>query len=285
MNTPTELKTEPETDRAGEFGEVAAPAVVDQFEPLATGAAAGAAGATGANQAAAGATGAKQAVAGAAGANQASAGAAGADHADPTGPSEDAVELDGLALDEPARLRAAVEAVLFVSDAALTVTDLAVSLRRPEPEVHAALAAIGADLDRRDAGIELRELAGGFRFSTRTEVAPAVERFLRDGQRSKLSQAALETLAVVAYRQPVTRGRIAAIRGVSVDGVIRTLLGRGLVAEVGVDADSQAGLYATTDLFLDKIGLAGLDELPSLAPLLPDLGDLDADDGVDFDAF
>ena len=207
---------------------------------------------------------------------------AGNDEAAPPAESE---ELDTLGLDDPARLRAAVEAVLFVSDAALSITDLAVSLRRPEPDVRAALGAIAADLDQRGAGIELRELAGGFRFSTRTEVAPAVERFLRDGQRTKLSQAALETLAVVAYRQPVTRGRIAAIRGVSVDGVIRTLLSRGLIAEVGVDADSQAGLYATTDLFLDKIGLAGLDELPSLAPLLPDLDDLNADDGVDFDAF
>ena len=159
------------------------------------------------------------------------------------------------------------------------------SLRVPEPSVRLALDAIGAELDDRAAGIELRELAGGYRFSTRSAVAPAVERFLRDGQRTRLSQAALETLAVIAYRQPVTRGRIAAIRGVSVDGVIRTLLSRGLVAEVGVDADSQAGLYATTDLFLDKIGLTGLDELPSLAPLLPDLNDLDADDGVDFDAF
>ena len=194
-------------------------------------------------------------------------------------------ELDGLGLDDPGRLRAAIEAVLFVSDAALSATDLAVALRVPEPPVHDALTAIGAELDGRSAGLELRELAGGYRLSTRSAVAPAVERFLRDGQRTKLSQAALETLAVIAYRQPVTRGRIAAIRGVSVDGVIRTLLGRGLVAEVGVDADSQAGLYATTDLFLDKIGLSGLDELPSLAPLLPDLDDLNSDDGVDFDAF
>jgi segregation and condensation protein B len=197
----------------------------------------------------------------------------------------DDLDLDDLGLHEPALLQAAVEAVLFVCDAALSTTDLAVALRRPEADVRAALAAIATGLDQRQAGVELRELAGGFRFSTRSEVAPAVERFLRDGQRTKLSQAALETLAVVAYRQPVTRGRIAAIRGVSVDGVIRTLLSRGLIAEVGVDADSQAGLYATTDLFLDKIGLTGLDELPSLAPLLPDLDDLNADDGVDFNAF
>ena len=200
-------------------------------------------------------------------------------------PTDPNAELDELGLDDPARLRAAIEGVLFVSDVALSPTDLAVSLRVPEPDVRVALDAIGTELDARSAGIELRELAGGYRFSTRSAVAPAVERFLRDGRRTKLSQAALETLAVIAYRQPVTRGRIAAIRGVSVDGVIRTLLSRGLVAEVGVEADSQAGLYSTTDLFLDKIGLTGLDELPSLAPLLPNLDDLDADDGVDFDAF
>ncbi len=200
-------------------------------------------------------------------------------------PTDPNAELDELGLADPALLRAAIEGVLFVSDVALSPTDLAVSLRVPEPDVRVALDAIGTELDARSAGIELRELAGGYRFSTRSAVAPAVERFLRDGQRTKLSQAALETLAVIAYRQPVTRGRIAAIRGVSVDGVIRTLLSRGLVDEVGVEADSQAGLYSTTDLFLDKIGLTGLDELPSLAPLLPNLDDLDADDGVDFDAF
>ena len=194
-------------------------------------------------------------------------------------------ELDTLGLHEPARLRAAVEAVLFVTDGPLTAIDLAVSLRVPEPAVTASLQTIAAELDERGAGVELRELAAGYRYSTRSEVAPAVERFLRDGQRTKLSQAALETLAVVAYRQPVTRARIGAIRGVSVDGVIRTLLSRGLIAEVGVEAESQAGLYSTTDLFLDKIGLGGLDELPSLAPLLPDLNDLDSEDGVDFDAF
>jgi segregation and condensation protein B len=97
-----------------------------------------------------------------------------------------------------------------------------------------------------------------------------VERFVVDGARSKLSQAALETLAVIAYRQPVTRARVSAIRGVGVDGVMRTLLSRGLVEEVGTDPDSGGGLYVTTPLFLERLGLRGLDELPELAPLLPE---------------
>jgi len=105
---------------------------------------------------------------------------------------------------------------------------------------------------------------------------PAVEQFLQDGQRSRLSQAALETLAVIAYRQPVTRSRISAIRGVNVDGVVRTLLARGLIVEVGTEHETGAGLFGTTDLFLERMGLDSLDELPSLAPLLPDVDGLDA---------
>lgn len=198
-------------------------------------------------------------------------------------PSTD--ELAGLGLDQQGPLRAAVEAVLFVADAAISLTDLAVGLRRPAQEVQAALASLAAQLDDRGAGTELRELAGGYRLYTRTEVAPAVELFLRDAARTRLSAAALETLAVIAYRQPVARSRIAAIRGVAVDAVVRTLLSRGLVTEVGVDPDSGAGLYATTELFLEKIGVTGLDQLPSLAPLLPGVEDLDADDGLDLDAY
>jgi segregation and condensation protein B len=194
-------------------------------------------------------------------------------------------ELDQLGLDDPRILQSAVEAVLFVSDVPLATVDIAAALRRPEPEVDRALHDLGADLDDRQAGTELREVAGGYRLYTRSDLAPAVERFLRDGQRTRLTQASLETLAVIAYRQPVTRGRVAAIRGVNVDGVVRTLLSRGLVTEVGTDPDTGAGLYATTDLFLEKIGVGGLDELPSLGPLLPDLDDLDATDGLDLDAY
>jgi segregation and condensation protein B len=116
----------------------------------------------------------------------------------------------------------------------------------------------------------LRRVGDGWRLYTRDEHAVAVERWLGEGQRSRLSQAALETLAVIAYRQPVTRARISAIRGVGVDGVMRTLLARGLVHEVGADPDTGGGLYGTTPLFLERLGLTGLDELPALAPLLPE---------------
>jgi segregation and condensation protein B len=108
------------------------------------------------------------------------------------------------------------------------------------------------------------------RLYTRPAQAPQVERFLRDGQRGRLTQAALETLAVIAYRQPVTRARVSAIRGVNVDGVVRTLTARGLVAEVGQDPESGAILYGTTPFFLEKLGLRSLEELPPLAPYLPE---------------
>jgi len=109
-------------------------------------------------------------------------------------------------------------------------------------------------------------------------VSAQVEVFLQDGQRTRLTQAALETLAVISYRQPVTRARVSAIRGVNVDGVVRTLLTRGLIVEVGSDPDTGGGLFRTTDLFLEKMGLQSLDELPSLAPLLPELDGIDTDE-------
>jgi segregation and condensation protein B len=177
---------------------------------------------------------------------------------------------------EPGRLRAALEAILFVVEAPVTVTALATAVQQPTVEVAAALDELRASYDERDAGVELREVSGGVRIYTRPEHAEAVEQFLQEGQRSRLTQAALETLAVIAYRQPVTRSRVSAIRGVNVDGVVRTLLARGLIVEVGTDPDTGAGLFRTTDLFLEKMGLNSLDELPSLAPLLPDIEGLDA---------
>jgi segregation and condensation protein B len=171
----------------------------------------------------------------------------------------------------------AVEAVLFVSDAPLAVVALAAGLSAPIGDVAAALDALSADYAERGAGIELREVAGGVRLFTREEAAPAVERFLRDGQRARLTRAALETVAVIAYRQPVTRSRISAIRGVNVDGVIRTLLSRGLIVEIGTDSDTGGILYGTTEVFLEKMGLGSLDELPSLAPLLPEIDTVDID--------
>lgn len=180
-------------------------------------------------------------------------------------------------LPDPALLGAAVEAILFVVEAPVTPAAIATALRTPEPEVVAAIHALRRQYDERGAGIEVRDVAGGVRLYTRPSIAAQVEVFLQDGQRSRLTQASLETLAVVAYRQPITRARVSAVRGVNVDGVIRTLLSRGLVVEVGTDPDTGGGLLRTTELFLEKMGMTSLEELPSLAPLLPDL------DGLDFD--
>lgn len=175
-------------------------------------------------------------------------------------------------------LAAALEAVLFVVDTPVSVTALAAALQQPTAEVEQALEALRSGYDERGAGVEVREVAGAVRIFTRSAYAEHVEAFLQDGQRSRLSQAALETLAVIAYRQPVTRGRVSAIRGVNVDGVVRTLLSRGLVVEVGSDPETGGGLYRTTELFLERMGLQSLDELPSLAPLLPDIDGLEYDE-------
>ncbi|SFO61573.1 segregation and condensation protein B [Geodermatophilus obscurus] len=177
---------------------------------------------------------------------------------------EPEVELD------PVELRGGLEALLFVADGPVDEEMLAAALRVPRARVRAALAELAAGYDERRAGMELRRAGEGWRLYTREEFAPVVERHLTGAARSRLTQAALETLAVIAYRQPVTRARVAAIRGVGVDGVMRTLLSRGLVAEVGTDPDSGGGLYGTTPLFLERLGLTGLHELPPLAPLLPD---------------
>lgn len=195
----------------------------------------------------------------------------------------DAAEPDPA--DEPAdqlldadRLRCAVEAVLLVVDEPVGAAELAQALSVGPPQVVAALEALRAEYDAGRRGIDLREVAGGWRMYTREDFARYVRRFTLDGQQSRLTQAALETLAVIAYRQPVTRGRVSSIRGVGVDGVIRTLLSRGLIEECGTDTATQGGLFRTTGLFLEKLGLRGIDELPELAPLLPDHTDLSEED-------
>ncbi|HSV65824.1 MAG TPA: SMC-Scp complex subunit ScpB [Mycobacteriales bacterium] len=174
-------------------------------------------------------------------------------------------------LADPARLRSAVEAVLFVVDKPIAAVELAQVLDVPRPAVDRALGDLTRDYDEQGRGFALREVAGGWRVYTRESFAPYVERYILDGQQTRLTQAALETLAVVAYRQPVTRSRISAIRGVSVDGVIRTLLTRGLIEECGSEPETGGLLYRTTPLFMEKLGLQSLEELPSLAPLLPEL--------------
>ncbi len=173
------------------------------------------------------------------------------------------------------RLPGALEAVLLVVDTPVAAAELAAAVEEPADAVEEALRRLAQEYDDGGRGIQLREVAGGWRLYTREEYAGPVERLLLEGQRSRLTQAALETLAVVAYRQPVTRARIAGIRGVGVDGVIRTLQSRGLIEETGTDPETGGGQYCTTGLFLEKMGLQSLAELPSLAPLLPELAELD----------
>lgn len=199
-------------------------------------------------------------------------GAAGDD--DPGAAAEEAAAADVPVLADD-DLPAALEAVLLVVDSPVTEAALAAAVGRPAAQVREHLVAIGERLTAARSGIDLRESGGGWRFYTRDEFAPVVERFVLDGARARLSRAALESLAVIAYRQPVTRTRVAAVRGVNSDGVIRTLLSRGLVEEAGADPDTGGILYCTTELFLERMGLSGVDDLPALGPLLPDLDGLD----------
>ncbi len=178
------------------------------------------------------------------------------------------------ALDD-AELGAVLEALLLVVDAPVSPTTLAETTEQPTGRIEAKLRAMADELGARDIGIDLREAGGGWRLYTRARFAPYVERLLLDGARSKLTRAALETLAVVAYRQPVTRARVAAVRGVNVDAVVRTLVARGLVIEAGSDPDTGAVTFATTELFLERLGLSSLQDLPDIAPLLPDIDLID----------
>jgi segregation and condensation protein B len=183
---------------------------------------------------------------------------------------EPAPEEEPLELLSPEELSGGLEALLFVMDDPVDEDTLAGALRCSVEQVRAGLDELAAGYDERRSGLTLRKVGEGWRLYTREEHAPVVERYLVDGQRSRLTQAALESLAVIAYRQPVTRARVSGIRGVGVDGVMRTLLSRGLVHEVGTDPDSGGGLYATTPLFLERLGLRSLADLPELAPLLPE---------------
>ena len=176
---------------------------------------------------------------------------------------------------EDAELGAALEALLLVIDTPVTVDQLAAATEQPAYRIAAKLQLMAEEFTARDSGIDLREAGGGWRMYTRARFAPYVERLLLDGARSKLTRAALETLAVVAYRQPVTRARVSAVRGVNVDAVMRTLLARGLITEAGTDPDTGAILFTTTELFLERLGLSSLTDLPDIAPLLPDVDVID----------
>jgi len=196
------------------------------------------------------------------------------------GPS---VTVDELAFDVselPGGAPAALEAVLMVADEPVTAVQLATVLGLPTGEVERLLGGLAAEYAAgpRPHGFELRQVAGGWRFYSAPAHADVVGRFVLDGQSARLTQAALETLAVIAYRQPVTRGQVSAVRGVNVDSVVRTLAARGLVAELGTEP-SGAVLFGTTSSFLERMGMRSLDELPPLAPYLPDITSLDLLDG------
>lgn len=186
----------------------------------------------------------------------------------------------------PGGLRAAVEAILMVAERPVTDEQVASVLARPAAQVRAVLVDLQREYDGYTEsgsesteppvprGFELRNIAGGWRIFSRKHFAPVVADFVLDGQTARLSQAALETLAVVAYRQPVSRARVSAIRGVNVDSVVRTLLQRGLVVEMETDPETGAVLYGTTPLFLERLGLGSVEELPRIAPHLPGIESL-----------
>lgn len=186
----------------------------------------------------------------------------------------------------PGGIRGAVEAILMVADRPVTDEQVAAVLGRPSAEVRGVLVDLQREYDgytgsglqstepSEPRGFELRNIAGGWRIFSRTHFASVVADFVLDGQTARLSQAALETLAVIAYRQPVSRARVSAIRGVNVDSVVRTLLQRGLVVEQETDPETGAVLYGTTILFLERLGLGSVDELPRIAPHLPGLESL-----------
>jgi segregation and condensation protein B len=174
-------------------------------------------------------------------------------------------------------LASAIEAIVMVVDEPVSTLTLAQVLQRPEDDVAAACAELAGEYRDQGRGFELREVAGGWRFYSSPQYDAVVQRFVLDGQQARLTQAALETLAVVAYRQPVSRARVSAVRGVNVDAVMRTLLARGLVQESGTDGETGAHLYRTTEYFLERLGVTSLDDLPELAPYLPDLETLEAE--------
>lgn len=193
--------------------------------------------------------------------------------------SESSSVIGQLESDNSANVAGALEALLLLAAEPVTEFELAQAVGVPESVVSETLAELVAFYEETGRGFELRQVAGGWRYYTREEHADLITRYVTEGQQSKLSQAALETLAVVAYTQPISRGRVSAVRGVNVDGVMRTLLARGLIEEAGHDPESGALLFATTSYFLERMGLQSLDDLPPLAPQLPEVEELEAELG------
>lgn len=175
---------------------------------------------------------------------------------------------------EDARIERALEAILMVADEPMSIVTLATAVGAPVKRVRAAIAVLVADFDGEDGGVrrgfELREVGGGWRIYVREEFDAVVSGYVLQQNPTKLSQAALETLAVIAYKQPISRGAIASIRAVNVDSVVRTLLGRGLITELFTDSETGAINYGTTDLLLSQLGINAIEELPKISPLLSD---------------
>ena len=176
-------------------------------------------------------------------------------------------------LSDPAALARSIEAILMVVDEPVTELTLASVLEVTVDRVTEALEALLPTYE--DRGFSLKAINGGWRFYSHPDSSAVVEKFVLDGQQNRLTQAALETLAVIAYRQPVSRARVSAIRGVNVEAVMKTLITRGLVEEYGVENETGAILYKTTSYFLERLGLNALTDLPPLAPHLPDIDGLD----------
>jgi segregation and condensation protein B len=177
------------------------------------------------------------------------------------------------------QLRAALEALLIVAETPLTLVTLAGALETPINSVREELDALKLEYEGAHEGIgrgfEIREVGGGYRIYVRANHDWAVKQLVANENPAKLSQAALETLAVIAYRQPISRGQVSSIRGVNVDSVVRTLLSRGLISELYQDADTGAAMFGTTELLLEVLGINSLDQLPAISPYLPGQDDID----------
>jgi segregation and condensation protein B len=190
------------------------------------------------------------------------------------GDAADAADVPAPGIPDGIDVARALEAILMVVDEPQSVVGLASAVGRPVKVVRAAIAELVADYDGESGGprrgFELREVGGGWRIYVRSELDEVVRDFVHTQNPSKLSQAALETLAVIAYKQPISRGAIASIRAVNVDSVVRTLLGRGLITEAFTDSETGAIHYETTELLLVQLGINSLDELPKISPLLDD---------------
>lgn len=180
-----------------------------------------------------------------------------------------------------AKLRQGLEALLFVSDEPVSSGVLAQALEVDRRRVDEACEFLARSYEEREAGIVLRNVAGGWRLSTHPDIAPLVEGYVLSSRQGRLTKASLETLAIVAYKQPVTRHQVAGIRGVNSDGVLRALVDRGVLAEVGrEETPGRPLLYGTTPEFLERLGLPSLSALPSLAPLLSEAATPDGEAGV-----